>query len=285
MPVTAASASGRAKHERTCSPSRCDTRYLRLAALAICLCGAGCRTPEPKRDGVQHRYSYACPLIAKPVTVDGTLDEEAWQGAEVIREFSVPVTHEAPRRETEARIMYDERHLYVAFEAEDQDILAVHSVRDTDTYRDDVLEIFFKTGPDEETLYNFEINPLGTLRDETHTPTERFQTGWNCEGIQVAVKIIGTLNNWQDQDQHWQLEVAIPFASLPSLGGKAPKAGDSWRFHVSRIERSVRSPKGREATSCAPLTVFNFHSSKDWLPLEFQDARHHAGRRRTNEAK
>jgi len=211
-----------------------------------------------------------CPLAAKPVTVDGALDEEAWQGAEVIREFSVPVAHEAPRRQTEARIMCDERHLYVAFKAADEDILAVHAARDSDTYRDDVLEIFFKTSPDDTTHYNFEINPLGTLKDEIHTPEKRFQTGWDCEGVQIAAKIVGTLNNWHDQDQYWQLEVAIPFASLPSLGGKAPRAGAPWRCHLARIERSVRSPKARELTSSAPLRRKWCHDSTDWPRLLFR---------------
>jgi len=207
------------------------------------------------------------------VTVDGALDEEAWQAAEVIREFSTPIAHEAPRRETEARIMSDTRRLYVAFKAADEDILAVHSARDADTYRDDVLEIFFKTDPEREAYYNFEINPLGTVKDEYHCRDQagvsQWLTDWNCGGLKVGVKIVGTLNDWRDRDEHWQIEFAIPFASLPSLKGKAPGPGDVWRFHLGRIERSVRSAKGREATSCAPLTEFKFHSSKDWLPLEF----------------
>ena len=56
---------------------------------------------------IRRRFSYVCPLATTPITVDRILDEDAWQGADVIREFSVPVTHEAPRQETEARIISD----------------------------------------------------------------------------------------------------------------------------------------------------------------------------------
>ena len=259
----------RSRAGRSRARVRRNTKHLGLAAGMLCLCASGCWTLGPERDRVRPPASYACPLTSGAVAVDGALDEEAWKSAQLIRDFCVPATHATPRQGTEARIMWDRRHLYVAFRAEDEDLLGVHSERDADTYRDDVLEIFLKTGPDEETHYNFEVNPLGTLKDEMHTPAKRFQTDWNCEGVKVAARIAGTLNDWADRDEGWQLEVAIPFASLPSLGGTATEVGDVWRFHLARIERSVRSREGREPSSCAPLTEFNYHASKDWLPLEF----------------
>lgn len=247
-------------------------RYLALAAL--CLCASGCRTLMPRRDRVRTPASYVCPLTSGAVTIDGILDEKAWQTAELISEFCVPATHALPRRQTEARIMWDRRYLYVAFKAEDEDILGVHTARDGNTYRDDVLEIFFRTGADEKTHCNFEANPLGTLKDEIHTPERRFQTNWDCRGVEVAVTLDGTLNDWRDRDRSWQLEIAIPFASLPTLSGREPEVGDSWRFHLARIERSVRSREARELSTSAPLRVFNFHGAKeDWLPLTFTGAR------------
>ncbi|MCK4416917.1 MAG: hypothetical protein KAV99_01965 [Candidatus Latescibacteria bacterium] len=39
---------------------------------------------------------------------------------------------------------------------------------------------------------------------------------WDCEGLKVGVHIEGTLNNPEDEDEYWQLEVAIPFADWPS---------------------------------------------------------------------
>jgi len=243
-----------------------------LSAVACFLVVGGCVGTQ-HRNLVRHRASYACPMTAGRVTVDGSLDEAAWRGAQVIREFGIPVTHEAPRRETEARILWDRRYLYVAFKAADEDVLAVHDTRDSDTYRDDVLEVFFRTEADGEDYYNIEINALGTVRDEYHQSLEggvrRRRTGWNCEGIQVAVKIAGTLNDWRDCDEHWQLEVAIPFRSLPSLKGKTPEAGDVWRFHLARIERAVRGKGCRELTSCAPLARPNYHFLEGWPRLIF----------------
>ena len=42
----------------------------------------------------------------------------------------------------------------------------------------------------------------------------------------MGVFIDGTLNDPTDIDNYWQMEVAIPFAELPSLAGKKPKV---WR--------------------------------------------------------
>jgi hypothetical protein len=165
--------------------------------------------------------------------------------------------------------MWDERFLYVAFRAVDPDIRGTFTERDSDTYRDDVLEIFLKTGPDGESHHNFEINPLGTLKDEYHTPARRFQTDWNCAGIQIGTRVLGTLNEPGDSDEGWQLEVAIPFASLPAPGGRAPRPGDVWRFNLARIDRSATLEDGKELSCTSRLRRKWFHDSQDWTRLEF----------------
>ena len=240
-----------------------SARFVSLLLIASCLWAVGCARQ-------QHRPAYTCPAIHGPVTIDGVLSEDAWRASEVVREFGVPVSHRIPVHATVGRVMWDARCLYVAFDATDPDLRAVFTERDSDTYRDDVLEIFFKTGPEDETHYNFEINPFGTLKDEIHTPAKRFQTDWNCEGIRIATKTVGTLNDPTDRDERWTLEVAIPFAALPTLEGRKPRAGDVWLFELARIDRSANLPDGKELTSTAPLRKKWFHDSTDWPRLIFQ---------------
>lgn len=52
-------------------------------------------------------------------------------------------------------------------------------------------------------------------------------------GLKSAVVIKGTLNNYGDIDDYWQLEVAIPFGDLSMLEGRPPVAGDEWLFHLA----------------------------------------------------
>ena len=64
--------------------------------------------------------------------------------------------------------------------------------------------------------------------------------------LKSAVTIEGTLNDCRDEDEYWQLEVAIPFAGLPTLAGRTPQVGDQWRFHLSpnrAPKQQGRSPR------------------------------------------
>ena len=216
---------------------------------------------------------YPCRFTPEPVKVDGKLDEPAWHKAPVL-DFFIPVTGAKPESKTEGRVMWDREYLYVGFKAYDQDIWGYHTARDAQTCNEDVLEVFFKTGVDEEAYYNFEINALGTVYDAFNI--RRAAAGghyrwsqWNCPGLKVGVKIEGTLNNWKDVDEYWQMEVAIPFAGLPTLKGKPPAENDVWLFHLSRYDYSVYLPEGEELTSCAPLKKVDFHRYEDWLKLKF----------------
>ena len=241
--------------------------------IGVTLLSGGCLTGGPEPNLVQHRQSYSCPRTSVAPTIDGCFDEPAWRRAEIVREFSIPVSTEVPVQRTVARIMWDAINLYIVFKTTDQDIWGLLTSHDALTCREDVCEIFFKTDPEAEGYYNFEINALGTVMDAYHY---RVKAGmghrwknWNCEGIKTGVKLAGTINNWEDCDEYWQLEVAIPFAALPSLKGKAPQSGDVWLFHLARYDHSVYLEKGRELASCAALTKCSFHFWEDWLPLHF----------------
>ena len=218
--------------------------------------------------------AYDCVHIAEPITVDGMLDEPAWERATAL-DFVIPVTHSEPLSKTRARLVWDDNYLYAGFKAWDKDIWSYFTERDSKTCDEDVLEAFIKPDPAGDPYYNFEINALNTVYDafnvkrgaggEDHHRWKR----WNCQGLKSAVFVKGTLNDWTKVDEYWQLEVAIPFASLPSLAGKPPAVGDVWSFHLARYDYSVHLPDGVELSSCAPLSEVQFHRYEDWMPLRF----------------
>ena len=217
---------------------------------------------------------YECLYTSKPIEIDGQLDEPQWQRAKLI-DFMIPVTHKKPLSKTEARILWDNDCLYVGFKAYDKDMYSYFTERNSHTCYEDVLEIFLKPIPTEEPYYNFEINALNTVYDAFNVkrgaggPDHHRWNHWNCDGLRSAVVIKGTLNDWRDVDEYWQLEVAIPFADLPTLKGQPPRPGDQWLFHLSRYDYSVYLPEGVELSSCAPLSRVDFHRYEDWIPLKF----------------
>ena len=228
-------------------------------------------------EGIQKNdWTVRCRCADEPIIIDGHLDDSAWKTAENI-DFYIPVTGEEPISKTEAKVLWDDRYLYVGFRAYDKDIWGYLENRDDPTCQEDVLEIFIKTDPEEEPYYNFEINALGTIYDAYSLKTNaggenkhRWRR-WNCNGLKAGLFIQGEINNPEVIDEYWQLEVAIPFGELPSLQGQSPKPGDTWMFHLARYDYSIHLPDGVELMSCAPLTLVNFHHSADWIPLKFEE--------------
>ncbi len=218
--------------------------------------------------------TYQCHHIDQTMKIDGLLDEKAWDKAEVL-EFMIPITHEEPIGKTEAKLLWDDQYLYVGFKAYDKDIWSYLTEHDSPTCHEDVLEVFVKPYADKDPYYNFEINAINTVYDACNlkrgaggSDHHRWSM-WDCMGLKSAVFIKGTLNDSDDVDEYWQLEVAIPFAELPTLKGAIPAGGDQWQFHLARYDHSVYLDDGPELTSCAPLSKVNFHRYEDWLTLNF----------------
>jgi len=216
-----------------------------------------------------------CRYTPGPVKIDGRLEDAAWQKADNLL-FYVPVANETPISKTEARILWDDNYFYVGFKAYDRDIWSYLEDRDSNTCSEDVLEVFFKPYADKEPYFNFEINALGTVYDAYNLvrgaggQDQHRWRAWDCKGLKTGIFIKGTLNDPAIEDEYWQLEVAVPFASLPLLEGNAPKPGDKWMFHLARYDYSIYLPKGMELSSCTQMSACNFHRWEDWRPLVFE---------------
>lgn len=218
------------------------------------------------------KITYTCLFTQDPIQVDGFLREDAWKKAAALQ-FILPVSCTEPISKTEGKLLWDKDYLYVSFKAYDKDIWSYFDKRDDATCREDVLELFIKTDPEKDPYYNFEINTLNTIYDafvlKRGISSHRWSR-WNCSGLMTGISILGTRNNWKDEDEYWSMEIAIPFSSLPTLEGKSPVCGERWLFHLARYDYSIYLPEGRELTSCAPLSKVNFHYYEDWLPLIFR---------------
>ena len=104
----------------------------------------------------------------QPPVIDGDVSEGEWQGAVAAANF---IQYE-PRRgdpseaRTEAFVLYDAGHLYVAFRAWDSEpITAQLTQRDADLFRDDAVAVVVDTTNDRRSGYYFITNALGTQAD------------------------------------------------------------------------------------------------------------------------
>jgi len=188
-------------------------------------------------------FQYRCGWTAKPITVDGVLNEPIWSKIKPVGKFRLSDGSGFASRRTEAKLFWDNSNLYVAFACVDPDIWGTLFKRDDPIYDEEVVEIFLDPDGDMKMYYEFEVSPRNTLFDAIiYNPSGSQEKGdlqvnseWNCPRIKTAVKVDGTLDDRTDIDKGWTVEIAIPFSGLDAPH-VPPRDDDVWRANFYRID-------------------------------------------------
>lgn len=103
-------------------------------------------------------------LVAHKIThdfeVDGDVKKAVWSNATWSRPFVDMATGAKPDFETRASLLWSERYLYVAFYAEEPNIQAAITKRDSLIFLENDLELFIDG---EDCYYELELNALNTI--------------------------------------------------------------------------------------------------------------------------
>jgi hypothetical protein len=207
------------------------------------------------------------------IKIDGVIDEMAWARAQLLQDFSAFWEKRKAKSATKARLLWDNEYLYFCAEMEDVDLYADVREHNGMCWTNDVFELFFKPSEDKPAYYEFQVNTLNTVL-EMYLPSrgaggyQRFAPLGNL-GLESAVRLDGTLNDWTDKDKGWSVEGRIPWKAFEATGGR-PKAGDKWRFALCRYDYSVAYDRP-DLSSTAPLTQSDFHRWEDYGVLTFKD--------------
>ena len=125
------------------------------------------------------------PRVNGTVTIDGSLDDEAWRHAlqiEVNTETN-PGENIPAKVKTVAYLMEDGNSLFVAFDARDPDPSAIRAfLRDRDSaYNDDHVGVVIDSYNDQRRAFEFFSNPLGAQMDLTNDDiNQREDDSWNA---------------------------------------------------------------------------------------------------------
>ena len=203
--------------------------------------------------------SYACQYTSAPITIDGTLDDAAWQRA-AVAQLGRNQDGSRPRFETSARLLWDDKYLYVGFACEDRQIYATMTERDAPLWDEEVVEIFVDANRDQIGYVEIEVNPLNALVDLyvlNRTPYPmRSLFGWDSDGMQHAVSVDGDPRRQDTADRAWSAEMAIPWEDFLTAPNLPPQAGDVWRMNLYRIDQY----KGQqELYAWSPTHCETFH--------------------------
>ena len=181
---------------------------------------------------------YYVPRASGDITIDGVLDETAWDDALVVTlDYETrPAENAKPPVETEALVTYSDSSLYVGFRAYDDDPEAIRAyLSDRDrAFSDDFVGIVVDTFNDERRAFEFFVNPLGVQMDLFNDDVGRNETSswdaiWNSAG-----KIT---------DEGYFVELAVPFHQLrfPATKGEQVWGVDFVRFWPRNQRRRIAS--------------------------------------------
>ena len=243
---------------------------LSVAALSA-LASSSC-TPAPVSDPPALASAYVCVAATGDITIDGRLDERAWQDAEVIGTFYpfTPATDPA-LSPTRARMLWTPTHLYVGIECDDNDIWSYSDKDDGELWNGDVAELFIRTGTGDKSFHEFVVAPSGALFDALHASHggggyRRF-AAWSS-GAQVKVTVNGTDGDWRDDDHGYVVEMAIPLAAI--TGGQPVSTPDAWTFGVFRYNYSKSFDEAQLLMSIPEAPRWGFHYYPGYRPLLFE---------------
>ena len=104
-----------------------------------------------------------------PPSIDGFLDDEVWETAARITQFTEESPLEgAPATErTDVYVAYDSDHLYFGFylHYEDPSIMRANRVERDTAFLDDLMTVYFDTFLDQQRGYEFDVNGYGVQGD------------------------------------------------------------------------------------------------------------------------
>jgi hypothetical protein len=248
---------------------------------------AGVWAPPPAAYGPPRHY--VCYRAARPLTIDGWLDDDAWKAAPWTEDF-VDIEGDKrpkPRFRTRAKMLWDGRYFYIGAELEEPHVWATLTKHDSVIFHDNDFEVFIDPDGDSHNYAELELNALNTTWDlrlpKPYKDGGKADDAWEIEGLKTAVHVHGTLNNPRDTDRGWTVEIALPWPALGKLTTvpAPPRDGDQWRVDFSRVEwrTDIVDGKYRKVPNrpednwvWSPQGVVNMHRPETWGYVQFSTA-------------
>ncbi|NOY79913.1 MAG: hypothetical protein GXP31_02795, partial [Kiritimatiellaeota bacterium] len=200
----------------------------------------------------------------QPPRIDGVLDDPVWKQTPRIEHFTDYRTLRLESLETAARLAWDDKNLYVAFECTDPDpaqITTFLPARDRYALCDSV-EVLFAARPNTRQFVHWIVDSQGTVFDAAQQRRPdgdlRRMIEWNGRA-RIAAR--------RGADR-WTVEMALPVSDL----GLTPKRGREASILLARNIVHTR-PKGEEeSVAVVFLDGKGFRTVERFARLRFADA-------------
>jgi len=204
----------------------------RLPVIAMFVGSAGLASAQTPQDSVidydraRNERRLTATQANGPITLDGKLDELSWAAAPVATNFvqNDPREGEPATFETEVKLLYDNRAIYIGVFAKDPapaEIIINELRKDFNTGNADGFQVVIDTFHDQRNGYQFAINPMGAKWD-SQMSNEGRDSNANWDGIWDVGTRIG--------EDGWYAEIEIPFKTLKF----GPEQMQTWGINFQR---------------------------------------------------
>ena len=201
-----------------------------------------------------------------PPTIDGRLDEPDWQAAEPVEALlTYPAGQGIARAHTRARLLRDERTLYVGFNCwmpTEAPILAPAREHDSQVMQDEHVELFLMPPHLKGGYVQLQMSAAASVADKRVTLKQgpqgvvvpRRDPAWDAAGLTVKTT---------RQRGRWDLEAALDLSALGARDWRGP-----WRINICR---DCKDASG-ELSSILPPSAKDFHDTRSFPRLVFDQA-------------
>ena len=146
--------------------------------------------------------------ITDEITLDGLLDEAAWELVEPATDFiqRFPNTGQIAEERTEVRFLYDDENIYISFVCFDSEIgraVVTQLTEDFNFRGSDSVSLIFDSLHDQRSGFSFVVNVAGARADQ-QIVNSGFNTDW--DGVWDA--------QTSQNEEGWIAELRIPFRTL-----------------------------------------------------------------------
>lgn len=227
------------------------------------------------------------------MVIDGNADELSWENASFTDDFVDIEGVKQPKFNTRLKMLWDDDYLYVYSEMEEPHIWGTLKQRDTVIFYNNDFEVFIDPSGDAQRYGEIEINALNTVWDlylnKPYRSGGKPDFSWNLDSLKSAINLHGTLNDPNDIDSLWTVEMAIPLKPLIALKNDpktTPKEGEQWRINFSRVEWDYDLVDGKYVRKkehgkylkeynwvWSQQKVINMHEPEKWGFLQFTKAK------------
>ncbi len=185
------------------------------------------------------------PMLSEQPVIDGRIDDAVWNEALTIGPF-VSVDGRELLPATTARMAVDDSGLWIAIRGDEPNPTEIRQNiqrRNGRVWLDDAIELFLDLNHDKRTYHHLVINTTGVVfAQRAASPPDPDKVGPWSPWVNAQTYI---------GDDHWTMELYLPFASLGDLSS----VGDTIGMNICR----GRMAGGQEQFSCAVPTYGSFH--------------------------